>query len=151
MQHWNKCRKTKVIQIMPIHPYSRKIVAKDIHEIKRKTDPPAPDPTPIDPIDLSIVPTIHRYFYVPTANIDLTSGVMLSATLFYTDDGINVDKFTIASPNGYVNLYINAVMQEGGFYTVDAHSLVLIPTEGRILAATPIIIESLLFKAAPVQ
>ncbi|MEK4387352.1 DUF4183 domain-containing protein [Solibacillus sp. FSL W7-1464] len=93
----------------------------------------------------TIIPTINRYFYIVTENIDLSNGVILPANLFSDDNGNLVTEFEIFNPNGYVNLYINAVMQEGGIYTVTSASLTILPNNGTIFAGTPIIIESLGF------
>jgi len=94
----------------------------------------------------TIIPTINRYFYIVTADIDLTNGVTLPANLFTDDNGNPVTEFTLFNPNGYVNLYINAVMQEGGAYKVTPDSLTLNPFNATIFAGTPIIIESLGFQ-----
>ncbi|KXH80636.1 DUF4183 domain-containing protein [Sporosarcina sp. HYO08] len=150
MHRYQSCKK-KVVEIIPTISNRRKIIAETIDEVRRKNRPPTPDPRPIDPVDITIIPTVYRYFYVPAANINLQSGATLPATLFYSDNGSDIEEFILSDPNGYVNLYINGVMQEGGFYSVDAQSLTLIPTEGRILAGTPIIIQSIGHTAIPVQ
>ncbi|EON72484.1 hypothetical protein H131_10103 [Lysinibacillus sphaericus OT4b.31] len=102
-------------------------------------------PPPVNNAEGNIIPTVNRYFYLPVADIDLTNGVTIPANLFYGDDGNQVTEFMIFRPNGYVNLYINAVMQEGGIYTVTANSLTLNPYATTIYAGTPIIVESLGF------
>ncbi|ATP39946.1 hypothetical protein CSE16_07715 [Solibacillus sp. R5-41] len=93
----------------------------------------------------TIIPTINRYFYIAPQNISLTNGVTLPANLFSDDNGNSVTAFKIFNPNGYVNLYINAMMQEGSIYTVTPTSLILPPNNATIFARTPIIIESLGF------
>jgi len=102
-------------------------------------------PTEVTPVG-TIIPTINRYFYIVTEDIDLTNGVTLPANLFTDDNGDPVTEFTLFKPNGYVNLYINAVMQEGGAYKVTPDSLTLNPFNATIFAGTPIIIESLGFQ-----
>ena len=69
----------------------------------------------------------------------------LLASQFWDDDGNPVTEFKIFKSNGYVNLYINAVMQEGGIYTITQTSLTLSPDNSTIYKGTPIIIESLGF------
>lgn len=96
----------------------------------------------------TIIPTINRYFYVVSTPINLTNGATLPATLFSNDDGNLITAFNIANPNGYVNLYINAMMQGGGIYTVTPSSLTLNPNNGNILVGTPIIIESVGFTSS---
>lgn len=93
----------------------------------------------------TIIPTINRYFYIVRENINLSNGVTLQANLFSGDNGNQVTEFKIFNPNGYVNLYINAVMQEGVIYAITPTSLTLLPNTGTIFARTPIIIESLGF------
>ncbi len=102
-------------------------------------------PSEVTPVG-TIIPTINRYFYIVTEDIDLTNGVTLPANLFTDDNGDPVTEFTLFNPNGYVNLYINAVMQEGGAYKVTPDSLTLNPFNATIFAGTPIIIESLGFQ-----
>ena len=92
-----------------------------------------------------IIPIVNRYFYIVTADINLTNGAALNADLFWEDNGDQVAAFTIIHPNGYVNLYINGVMQEGGIYTVTPASLNLKAESSTIYRGTPIIIESLGF------
>ncbi|MFF2176011.1 DUF4183 domain-containing protein [Lysinibacillus sp. NPDC058147] len=94
----------------------------------------------------TIIPTLNRYFYIVTEDIDLTNGATIPANLFTDDNGNPVTEFKLFNPNGYVNLYINAVMQEGGAYKVTPDSLILNSFNGTIFAGTPIIIESLGFQ-----
>lgn len=93
----------------------------------------------------SIIPTIKRYFYNPENDIDLTKGFRISATLFINDAGKNTITFTTFRKNGYINLYVNGVMQQGGLYKVQQNSLTFVPTNSKIRAGTPIIIESIGF------
>ncbi|MFJ7183844.1 DUF4183 domain-containing protein [Lysinibacillus xylanilyticus] len=103
-------------------------------------------PSPVDIPGGTIIPAINRYFYIVTEDIDLTNGLTLLANLFSDDNGNPVTEFKIFTPNGYTNLYINAVMQEGGAYKVTSNSLILNPFNATIFAGTPIIIESLGFQ-----
>ena len=108
---------------------------------------PAPVNPPIIIPDLSIIPTVKRYFYVATANINLVNGTTLPATLFSNDDGSQTTEFMNFSPNGYADLFINAVIQEGGMYRVDSNALTINPTTGVIFRGTPIILELITFVA----
>lgn len=101
--------------------------------------------SPINTSEISIIPTVKRYFYVPVAHINLTNGITIPATQFYNDDGGPTIEFMSFSPNGYSNLYINAVMQEGGMYIVHTNSLTINPANSIIYAGTPIILELLTF------
>ena len=102
---------------------------------------------PVNPSEISIIPTVKRYFYVATANMDLTNGTTIPATLFYNDDGSQTTEFMSFSPNGYADLYINAVIQEGGMYTVNTSTLTISPSNSIIYRGTPIILELLTFSA----
>lgn len=103
--------------------------------------------TPINTSEISIIPTVKRYFYVPVANINLTNGTTIPATQFYNDDGSPTTEFMSFSPNGYADLYINAVIQEGGMYTVNTSTLTISPSNSIIYRGTPIILELLTFSA----
>jgi hypothetical protein len=95
----------------------------------------------------NIIPTVNRYFYIPKDDIHLESGSCISSSLFINDDGEQIIEFTSFIPNGYFNLYINGVMQEGKLYMLHENYLSIKPTQATIFAGTPIIIESLGFNA----
>ena len=107
--------------------------------------------TPVtDPINTSaitIIPTVKRYFYVVPVTINLVNGTTIPANKFYNDDGSPTTEFMSFSPNGYSNLYINAVIQEGGMYVVNTNSLTINPTNAIMYAGTPVILELLTFSA----
>ncbi|MCL1699091.1 DUF4183 domain-containing protein [Lysinibacillus sp. Bpr_S20] len=106
---------------------------------------PSVDPPPVVEPSGNIIPTVNRYFYIATSDINLTNGATLPASQFWDDHGNQITEFIIFNPNGYVNLYINAVMQEGGIYTLTPSSLALSSDNSTIYEGTPIIIESLGF------
>lgn len=93
----------------------------------------------------TVTPTVNRYFYIDGSAIDLTNGVTLSANEFTDDAGNQVSSFTIFSPNGYVNLYVNGVMQQGNMYSLDANTLTITPNNSIITQKTPLVIESIGF------
>lgn len=103
-----------------------------------------PSPPVSVPVE-KIIPTVNRYFYVATGNINLTNGVTLPANLFSDDNGDLATEFELFNPNGYTNLYINGVMQASGIYAITPTSFVINPYNGTLSAGTPIIIESLGF------
>lgn len=117
--------------------------------IKASNTPSVPLPPVIVPGE-AIIPTINRYFYIATVNIILTNGATIPANLFSDDNGNPITEFKIFTPNGYANLYINAVMQRGGINTITPDSLIIGPRTGTIYAGTPIIIESLGFSTSVV-
>jgi len=81
--------------------------------IKASTIPSVDPPPVIDPIG-NIIPTVNRYLYIATSNINgfcatwMANGATLAASLFWDDAGNPATAFKIFNPNGYVNLYINA-------------------------------------------
>ncbi|MFJ5764031.1 DUF4183 domain-containing protein [Lysinibacillus sp. NPDC093210] len=111
--------------------------------IARNAPITVPSPTIIS--NNTIIPKVHRYFYLATSDIQLTNGATLVANLFSDDNGVNVTEFSTVHPNGYVNLFINAVMQEGGIYSVTPTSLFIQADNSIIYRGTPIIIESIGF------
>ncbi|AHN21461.1 DUF4183 domain-containing protein [Lysinibacillus varians] len=113
-----------------------RIIARDV---------PIPQPPSIIVPEGMVIPRVNRYFYIVTSDIQLTNGATLAANLFSDDNGVNVPEFIITYPNGYVNLYINAVMQESGIYSVTPNALILNADNATIYRGTPIIIESLGF------
>ena len=94
------------------------------------------------PTDLTIIPIVHRYFYIPFEDISLMSGTTISCTQFTGDDGSLVNEFSIFIPNGYRNVYVNGVMQEGGAYTVSATELTFNTVTGTLTAGTPLVVEA---------
>ncbi|MFJ7952761.1 DUF4183 domain-containing protein [Lysinibacillus sp. NPDC096418] len=105
------------------------------------------DYSPKNVTEITILPTVNRYFHIADANLNLTNGATFTANLFFNDYGNNITEFMIFSPNGYVNLYINGMMQESGVYNITTNTLTFIPQNATIYKNTPIIIESLGFTA----
>ncbi|MEK4712833.1 DUF4183 domain-containing protein [Sporosarcina sp. FSL K6-5500] len=132
MERHKKCK--KIVRMIDYKNYSKKIVCQTPIEV-----------IPTNNTEFSIIPTVKRYFYIPVANINVTNGVTIQANLFYNDDGSPTIEFMNFSPNGYANLYINALMQEGGMYEVSTNSLTISPANAIIYARTPIIVELLSF------
>lgn len=134
MERHRKCK--KIVRIIDFKSCSKKIICQTHIE-----DPP------ITGSEISIIPTVKRYVYVPQTNIDLTNGTTIPADLFYNDDGSATIEFMNFSPNGYANLYINALIQSGGIYKVNTNALTINPADAIIYARTPIIVELLAFSA----
>ncbi|QGQ96165.1 DUF4183 domain-containing protein [Paenibacillus psychroresistens] len=95
--------------------------------------------------ELSTIPIIKRYFYIPSSDIHFTDTTVIPAQLFLNDAGNRTTEFMVFVPNGYFNLYLNGVMQEGNLYKVSASSLTFNPVGEIITAGTPIIVESVGF------
>lgn len=107
--------------------------------------PPLDEENGGSPPTSPVIPTVNRYFYVAESPINLTNGATLSATNFTDDTGNPVSAFTLYSPNGYVNLYVNGVMQQGNMYAVDNNTLTITPDGSTIAQGTPLVIESIGF------
>ena len=143
-----KCKnRRKVVEIDIIDKGESKTVCWPKIKVSSTCIGAPPINPPINTSEISIIPTVKRYFYVPVANINLTNGTTILATQFYNDDGSPTIEFMSFSPNGYSDLYINAVMQEGGMYIVHTNSLTINPANAIIYARTPIILEILTFSA----
>jgi hypothetical protein len=100
---------------------------------------------------ISIRPIINRYFLIVDSNIHLETAAIIPANKFANDAGELTNEFTDFGQNGYVNLFINAVLQQGHIYSVDKSHITLIPTGQTIVNGTPIIIESVGFFSNVVQ
>ncbi|MFJ5768679.1 DUF4183 domain-containing protein [Psychrobacillus sp. NPDC093180] len=133
----NHKKSKKIRRVYDCHTNRRRFVCKSINDI-----------TIIAPPVVSVVPAIRRYFYIPEANMNLASGATISSNLFTDDNGNQVIDFMNFSPNGYANLYINGVIQEGGLYTVNTKSLTIAPVNSTISAKTPIVVELLTFSTS---
>ena len=46
----------------------------------------------------TVIPTIQRYFYIVTADLDLSNGVTLPADLFWNDEANSVTEFAVFHP-----------------------------------------------------
>jgi len=75
----------------------------------------------------------------------LTSTKIIAAKQFINDEGELADQFKDFGANGYFNLYVNAVLQEGKMYQVTTGTLTFTSTGQIIPAGTPIILESVGF------
>lgn len=82
-----------------------------------------------------------RFFNVLAAPLVITDGTTVAATTFMDDTGEAATGFPVVT-NGYYNLYINGVLQEGDSYTVSATELTFNQVTGTISAGTPLIIEA---------
>lgn len=77
--------------------------------------------------------------------MSLTEGQRLKPDQFVDDHGDRAKKFPPDGLEGYSNLYINGVMQEGALYQVSPREIRLQSVGQTVLAGTPIILESVHF------
>ena len=113
-------------------------------------DRPAGEPIGADQSPLptvSVRPIVQRYFYLPAEDITLTEELVIPANRFVDDYGEPAEAFPDHRQEGYFNLYVNGLLQEGQLFLVAPHSVSVAPTGQKILAGTPIILESVGFIA----
>ncbi|MFJ7647653.1 DUF4183 domain-containing protein [Lysinibacillus sp. NPDC097279] len=92
-------------------------------------------------INVNVSSTSTRFFNVLATPLEITDGTTLAATTFLTDSGTAATAFPIII-NGYYNLYINGVLQEGDAYSISSTELTFNIVTASIAAGTPIIIEA---------
>lgn len=92
-------------------------------------------------IHVNVTSTSTRFFNVLATPLTISDGTTLTATTFLNDSGSAATTFPIVT-NGYYNLYINGVLQEGGSYSVSATELTFQTVTGTLPAGTPIIVEA---------
>lgn len=82
-----------------------------------------------------------RFFNVLAAPLSVTDGTTVLATAFLDDSGVAATAFPTVV-NGYYNLYLNGVLQEGGTYTISATELTFNGVTATIAAGTPLVVEA---------
>ena len=92
-------------------------------------------------IHVNVTGTSTRFFDVLTANLAVTDGTTIAATAFLDDSGTAATAFPVVT-NGYYNLYINGVLQEGDSYTISATQLTFNGVTGTITTGTPLVVEA---------
>ncbi|KOS63478.1 DUF4183 domain-containing protein [Lysinibacillus agricola] len=92
-------------------------------------------------INVNVTGASTRFFYVLATSLTITDGTTVEATTFLNDSSTAATTFPIVT-NGYYNLYINGVLQEGGSYLVSATELTFHTVTGTLPAGTPIIVEA---------
>lgn len=105
---------------------------------------PGPAGPPGPPITgITILPAVQRYFYF--AAMDIQAPVDIPASQFFDDEGAAAKQFAGVGSNGYSNLYINGLLQEGSLYNLTASTLSLNISGDVIYEGTPIIVETVEF------
>lgn len=77
----------------------------------------------------------------------LSEGTAIDAGQFVDDSGEKVGEFADFGREGFMNVYVNGVLQEGGMYQVTPHAISFAATGQTIAGGTPIVIESVGFAA----
>ncbi|MFJ5768678.1 DUF4183 domain-containing protein [Psychrobacillus sp. NPDC093180] len=92
-------------------------------------------------IQVNVSGTSTRFFNVLAAPLVVTDGTTIPATAFLDDSGTAATAFPVIT-NGYYNLYVNGVLQEGNAYTISATELTFNDVDGLITAGTPLVLEA---------
>lgn len=95
-------------------------------------------------INVNVTGTSTRFFNLLAAPLVVADGTIMAATTFLPDSGDDAVNFPVVT-NGYYNLYINGVLQEGDSYTFTATELTFNTVTGTIFAGTPMIVEAVEF------
>lgn len=94
---------------------------------------------------IKITPVVKRFFFICDEDIDLSVKQLIPANKFTNDQGMSVTGFPFKKPNGYSNLFINGLMQQGSIYSITTKGLTINDVGGTIFVGTPIIIEMVNF------
>ena len=94
---------------------------------------------------VTVHPIVQRFFFIPTTDIALTEEIGLRPDQFVNDEGAPARSFPDYRGQGYYNLFVNGVLQEGHLYAVSPEAIRLAKTGQSILANSPIILESVGF------
>ena len=123
---------------------NRKRAVKRILYTVKRINMVRPDRSPI-----SIRPVVKRYFFEAPHDIHLTGeNLVLYPHQFADDTGEQADRFTDFGQEGYFNLYVNGVLQEGKLFHANSDALSIVATGQSIIKGTPIILESVGFHVA---
>jgi hypothetical protein len=92
-------------------------------------------------INVNVSGNSTRFFNVLAAPLVVADATVVLATTFLNDSGTAAGAFPVVA-NGYYNLYINGVLQEGDSYTISATGLTFNDVTGTISAGTPLVVEA---------
>ncbi|MDW0118539.1 DUF4183 domain-containing protein [Sporosarcina thermotolerans] len=92
-------------------------------------------------INVNVTGISTRFFNVLAATLPVVDGTTVLASAFLDDSGNAATAFPVVT-NGYYNLYLNGVLQEGDSYTITATELTFNGVTGSIPARTPLIVEA---------
>lgn len=92
-------------------------------------------------INVDVSGNSTRFFNVLAAALTVVDGTTVPVTDFLDDSGTAATAFPTVT-NGYYNLYINGVLQEGDSYTISTTELTFNEVAGSISAGTPLVVEA---------
>lgn len=91
-------------------------------------------------VSTTVDPAVTRYNAVLTGGMITATETTIPATSFFDDNGDPVAATLPTVPtNGYINVYVNGVLQEAGLSTLTTASLVLDTISA--LVGTPVVLE----------
>lgn len=89
-------------------------------------------------VTTEVNPAVTRYAAVLTGGM-ITTDTTIPAASFSDDNGDAITDLPSPPTDGYYNVYVNGVLQEGGLSTLTTASLVLATTQ--TVAGTPVVLE----------
>ncbi|OCT16606.1 hypothetical protein A8709_07975 [Paenibacillus pectinilyticus] len=89
-------------------------------------------------VTTTVDPNVTRFNAVLTGGM-ITTDTTIPAASFFDDNGDPVVALPAVPTDGYINVYVNGVLQEGGLSTLTTTSLVLDTTLA--VAGTPVVLE----------
>lgn len=92
-------------------------------------------------IHVNVSTSAERFFNVLASDLAVTDGTTIPASSFLDDTGTAATAFPVVT-NGYYNLYINGVLQEGASYTITSTELTFNDVTGTIVAGTPLVVKA---------
>lgn len=90
-------------------------------------------------VETTVDPAVTRYIATITAGMIAGGNTTIPAASFVDDDGDAVTVLPAPPTDGYFNVYVNGMLQEGGLSTLTTASLVLATDEA--VEDTPVVLE----------
>lgn len=90
-------------------------------------------------IATTVSPTVARFYAAITAAMIVGGVTTIPAASFLDDADAPVAALPVPATNGYYNVYINGILQQGGLSTLTAVSLAL--ASGDFVEGTPVLLE----------
>ncbi|MFD2329251.1 DUF4183 domain-containing protein [Cohnella sp. GCM10020058] len=90
-------------------------------------------------ITTTVSPTVARFYAAITAAMIVGGVTTIPAASFLDDADAPVTVLPVPADNGYYNVYINGILQQGGLSTLTTASLALAAAD--FLEGTPVLLE----------
>ncbi|CAI6086905.1 DUF4183 domain-containing protein [Cohnella sp. JJ-181] len=91
-------------------------------------------------ITTTVSPTVARFYAAITAAMIVGGVTTIPASSFLDDADAPVAALPVPAVNGYYNVYINGILQQGGLSTLTTADLVL--ASGDFVEGTPVLLET---------